>query len=127
MISSSVCVIKEDTMKLLGITIDFNDRKTCGLLPELCLQWDEKYDELEDNQELIKYWETNLNKVLETTQKIVSGNMGTKSILYSGDAQAIETIDKVFKEIKLQAIEYDDIVKCEHCLKYDYLDENFKH
>ncbi len=43
-------------MMLQGVSIDFNDRKTCGLLPALCLQWDEKYDELEDNEELLKYW-----------------------------------------------------------------------
>lgn len=108
-------------MKLLGITIDFNDRKTCGLLPELCLQWDEKYEELEDNSELIKYWENNIAQVLKQTQKIVCGNIGTKSIVYSADADAISVIDSVFKGFKLDTIEYDDIMKCEHCLKYDYI------
>ena len=60
-------------MKLQGITIDFNDKRTCGLLPELCLAWDEKYDELDDNQELINYWESNLKKI---TDKVDSKEIG---------------------------------------------------
>lgn len=108
-------------MKLLGVTIDFSDRKTCGLLPDLCLQWDERYDELQDNTELTKYWERNLQKVLEQTQDVVSGNIGSKSVVYSAEAQAIGAIQEAFKELKLQQIEYDDIMKCEHCLQYDYV------
>lgn len=118
-LSSREC--KEDVMKLLGITIDFNDRKTCGLLPDLCLQWDERYDELQDNEELTKYWEAGLQKVLEQTQNIVSGSVGSKSIVYSADAQAIGVIQEAFKELKLQQIEYDNIMKCDHCLEYDYI------
>lgn len=113
-------------MKLQGVTIDFNDRKTCGLLPELCLKWDEKYDELEDNEELLKYWENNLNKIIAKTDKIVSGNMGSKSIVYSHDEEVIALIKDVFSNLELKTIEYEDIIKCDHCLKYDYLDVNFK-
>lgn len=112
-------------MQLKGITIDFDDKRTCGLLPHLCLQWDEKYDELEDNQELISYWENNIKEVLSTTKNVVSGNMGTKAIIYSADENTIRVIEKVFKELKLNTITYDDIIKCENCLKYDYLDKEF--
>ena len=112
-------------MQLEGITIDFNDKKTCGLLPELCLEWDEKYDELDDNQELINYWKTNLKKVLAKTDKLVSGSIGTKSILYSADEEAINLIKEAFKEITPKKIDCKNIIKCDHCLDYDYLDENF--
>lgn len=113
-------------MILKGITIDFNDRKTCGLLPSLCLKWDEKFDELEDNEDLLKYWENNLNKVLSKTQNVVSGNVGSKSIVYSADDEAIALIQEAFKDLELKTINYEDIIKCEHCLEYDYLDNNFK-
>lgn len=113
-------------MKLQGVTIDFNDRKTCGLLPELCLKWDEKSDELEDNEELLKYWENNLNKILAKTHNVVSGNMGSKSIVYSNDEAAVALIKEVFSNLVLKTIDYEDIIKCEHCLKYDYLNKDFK-
>lgn len=113
-------------MKLQGVTIDFNDRKTCGLLPELCLKWDEKSDELEDNEELLKYWENNLNKILAKTHNVVSGNMGSKSIVYSNDEAAVALIKEVFSNLALKTIDYEDIIKCEHCLKYDYLNKDFK-
>jgi len=112
-------------MELQGITIDFDDRKTCGLLPELCLNWDEKYEELEDNEDLIKYWETNLKKVTQNTNKIISGNIDAKSIIYSADPEAIAIIKDAFKEINLKTIHYENIMKCDHCLTHDYLDENF--
>lgn len=112
-------------MKLQGITIDFDDKKTCGLLPELCLSWDEKYEELEDNEELTQYWETNLKKVTDKTTKIISGNIDSKSIVYSADPEAIALIKDAFKEIDLKTISYSDIMKCDHCLTHDYLDENF--
>ena len=38
-------------MELQGVTIDFDDRKTCGLLPDLCLQWDFRTDELDELSE----------------------------------------------------------------------------
>lgn len=113
-------------MQLKGVSIDFNDRKTCGLLPDLCLKWDEKYDELEDNEELLKYWENNLNTITAQTHNIVSGNVGSKSIVFSHDEKAIALIKEVFKELALETIEYDDIIKCEHCLEYDYLNKAFK-
>jgi len=113
-------------MQMQGITIDFNDKRTCGLLPDLCLEWDSRYDELDDNQQLIDYWESNLKKVTDKTHNIVSGNIETESILYSADPYAIELIKEVFKEIKMDTIEYSTMTKCDHCLDYDYLDENFK-
>ena len=113
-------------MELKGVTIDFDDRKTCGLLPDLCLQWDFRTDELDDNTELISYWEDNLKKVLEQSSKVVAGNMGTKSIIYSADEKTIQLIEANFKELALNSIEYENIIKCENCLHHDYLDENFK-
>lgn len=113
-------VYKEDIMKLRGVTIDFDDRKTCGLLPELCLTWDERSEELEDNRELLDYWKTNLEKVLKKSKKVVTGNLGTKSILYAKDQETIELIKTSFKELVLDTIEYDDIIKCENCLEIDY-------
>ena len=113
-------------MELKGVTIDFDDRKTCGLLPDLCLTWDFRTDELEDNAELISYWEDNLKKVLEQSQKVVAGNMGTKSIVYSADQHTIDLIKNSFKELHLDTIIYEDIIKCENCLHHDYLDENFE-
>ena len=113
-------------MQLQGITIDFNDKHTCGLLPELCLNWDEKYDELDDNQELINYWESNLKKVTDKTHNIVCGNIETKSMLYSADPYAIELIKSAFGEIKIDTIEYSSIGRCDHCFDYDYLDKAFK-
>jgi hypothetical protein len=112
-------------MQLQGVEIDFANRKTCSLLPSLCLKWDEKSDELEDNMELQAYWNENLNKVLSTTKEIVSGNIGSKSIVYSANEEAIQAIKEAFSELSLQTIKYDDIIKCEHCLKYDYLDKSF--
>jgi len=113
-------------MQLQGITIDFDDRKTCGLLPELCLNWDEKFEALEDNQDLISYWDENLKKITEKTNKIVAGNIDAKSIIYSADEEVIALIKNSFKEINLKTINYDDIMKCDHCLTHDYLDKNFK-
>ncbi len=113
-------------MELYGITIDFNDKHTCGLLPELCLEWDERYDELDDNQELIDYWESNLKKVTDKTHNVVCGNIETKSILYSADPFAIDLIKENFKELRIDSIDYSKMVKCDHCLDYDYLDINFK-
>lgn len=110
-------------MKLQGITIDFYDKRTCGLLPDLCAQWDIRYDELEDNEELLKYWEESLKKVLAKTDKVVSGNVEGKSILYSADEKAIKIIKEEFSELELQTIEYEDIIRCEHCITHDYLEE----
>lgn len=108
-------------MELQGITIDFYDKRTCGLLPDLCLQWDIRSDELEDNEELINYWEDNLKRVLAKTKKVVCGNIDGKSILYSADKDAIDIIKEYFKELELSKIDYEDINKCEHCIKNDYI------
>ena len=108
------------------MSIDFDDRKTCGLLPDLCLDWDLRANELSDDTELISYWENNLQKVLQKSSKVVAGNMGTKSIVYSADNATIDLIKEHFKELDLHTIHYDDILKCENCLHHDYLDENFQ-
>lgn len=112
-------------MQIQGITIDFDDKKTCGLLPELCLNWDEKYEELEDNADLMNYWVTNLKKVTDKSDKIVCGNIDSKSIVYSADPETIAIIEEAFKEIKLKTIDYEKIMRCDHCLTHDYLDPNF--
>ncbi|RXJ88083.1 hypothetical protein [Arcobacter sp. CECT 8985] len=108
-------------MKLKGITIDFYDKRTCGFLPDLCLYWDIRSEELEDNEKLLNYWEDNLKKVLAKTEKIVSGNIDGKSIIYSADEEAIKIIKEEFKDLELTTIDYEDIKKCENCLKYDYI------
>ena len=113
-------------MQLKGVSIDFDDRRTCALLPKLCLQWDEKYEELEDNADLLQYWEDGIQNILKTTTNIVSGNMGTKSIVYSAEEKIIQLIQESFKDLELETIEYEDILRCEHCIKYDYLYKNFK-
>jgi hypothetical protein len=51
--------------------------------------------------------------------------MGSKSIVYSNDEKAIALIKEVFSNLTLETIDYDDIIKCEHCLKYDYLNKAF--
>jgi hypothetical protein len=112
-------------MKLQGIFIDFTDKKTCGLLPDLCLDFDVRYDELDDNQKLQEYWNKNLEKILNKTKKVVSGIIGNRSIVYSKDKETIEYIKKYFKEIKIDEIEYESIITCDHCLDYDYLNPNF--
>lgn len=110
-------------MKLQGVTIDFYDKRTCGLLPDLCANWDIRYDELEDNEELLSYWEKSLNNVLKKTKKVVSGNMEGKSILYSADEDAIQIIKEEFFKLELQTINYEDIIKCDHCIKHDYIED----
>lgn len=112
-------------MLLHGITIDFDDRRTCGLLPNLCTDWDGRSTELEENEDLINFWESKVKEVLEKTHRVVTGNIDTKSILYSADMDAIEAIREAFKGLELQTIKYDEIIKCENCLQYDYLDDNF--
>lgn len=113
-------------MKLQGVSIDFDDVRTCGLLPDLCLRWDFRTDDMEDNTELVRYWEENLKKIVSLSSSVVAGNLGTKSIIYSADERTIGLIKDVFKELTLHEIEYEDILKCENCLHHDYLDKNFK-
>lgn len=108
-------------MELKGISLDFADKKTCGLLPHLCLEWDEKYDQLEDNQKLIDYWDKNIKKVLSQTTKIVNGNIGSTAIIYSADKDAIKIIKNVFNNLELSSLKYDDIIKFERWLLNNYL------
>ncbi|ADG94502.1 hypothetical protein Arnit_2854 [Arcobacter nitrofigilis DSM 7299] len=109
-------------MELWGITLDFFDKKTCALLPDLCLQWDIKYDELGDNKELLEYWEKHINNILEQTKDIVyvNNNEG-RSLIYSANNEAIEIISKEFKDLKLQKVMYEDIISCETCVEHNYL------
>lgn len=108
-------------MELQGITIDFFDKRICGMLPDLCLHWDIRYDELEDNEELLKYWDERVKNVLAKTNRVVCGNIDGKSIIYSADEEAIDIISNEFKGLKLQKINYEDINKCEHCITNDYI------
>lgn len=106
---------------LYGVTLDFDDIKSCGLLPELCRDWDHRSEELSENEKLLSYWDRNIAELLLRTQKVVIGNIGEKSIVYSADEKAIEIIKEIFKEIKISSLEYNDILDCERCLTHDYL------
>lgn len=108
-------------MKLYGITLDFDDMKSCGLLPDLCLDWDHRSEELTENEKLLSYWDTNIQELLEKTDQVVLGNIGNKSVIYSADEKAVELIQKQFKEMQLSSINYDEIDQCENCIKIDYL------
>ena len=108
-------------MLLHGVTLDFDDLKSCGLLPEMCLDWDHRSEELTENEKLLSYWDKNVKEVLQKSDKVVLGNIGNKSILFSAEKDAIEIIKEQFKEIELSSIEYEDIERCEHCIKIDYL------
>ncbi len=108
-------------MMLHGITIDFYDKRTCGLLPDQCINWDASSEELEDNEDLLNYWESNLKKVLSKTKNVINANIGGKSILYSADNEAIKIIKDEFKELELSTIDYDDINRCDNCIKFDYI------
>lgn len=109
-------------MKLYGVTLDFDDVKSCGLLPELCADWDSKYEDLAENEKLLSYWNDNINELLSKTKNIIYGNIGNKSIVYSADEEAISLIKEIFNEIELTSIEYEDIIRCENCIKHDYLE-----
>lgn len=108
-------------MKLQGVSLDFDDMRSCGLLPDLCADWDHGSEELSENQKLLSYWDNNVKEVLDKTDKVVLGNIGTKSVLYSADKDAIELIKKQFKEMEISSIDYDKIDHCENCIKVDYL------
>jgi len=108
-------------MKLYGVTLDFDDMRSCGLLPELCLDWDHRSEELTENEKLLSYWDQNIKKLLKQTQNVVVGNIANKSIAYSADDEAIDVIKSLFKEIELTSIHYDEIDQCEHCITHDYL------
>ncbi len=111
-------------MKLYGVTLDFNDMKSCGLLPELCLDWDHRSEELSENEKLISYWEHNLQNLLKETKNVVVGNIENRSIIYSADKKAIDLIQKHFKEIELSTVLYEELIQCDYCIKHDYLKVN---
>lgn len=108
-------------MELYGVTLDFDDMKSCGLLPDLCLDWDHRSEELTENEKLLSYWDKNVEELLEKTDKVVLGNIGNKSVVYSADEKAVELIKNQFKEMQLSSIKYDEIDQCENCIKVDYL------
>ena len=108
-------------MKLYGVSLDFDDIKSCGLLPDMCIDWDHGSEELTENEKLLSYWDNNVQEILKKTDKVVLGNIGTKSIIYSADKEAIELIKEQFKEIELSSVDYDEIEQCENCIKIDYL------
>jgi len=109
-------------MELLGITFDFYDKKTCGMLPDLCLELDERYDELEDNEKLLSYWERGVENILSQTNKVIHGTIDGKSIIYSADKEAIEIISNEFADLELQAIHYKELTDYEEeCFTNNYL------
>jgi hypothetical protein len=108
-------------MKLYGVTLDFDDIKSCGLLPDLCLDWDHGSEELTENEKLISYWDENVKKLLNKTQNVVVGNITNKSVAYSEDEEAIQIIKDIFKEIEISSIQYEEILKCQECIVHDYL------
>ena len=108
-------------MKVFGITLDFDDMKSCGLLPDLCLDWDHRSEELTENEKLLSYWDKNIEKLSEQTDKLILGNIGNKSVVYSADEEAIKLIKEQFKEMELSSIDYENIDHCENCITVDYL------
>ena len=108
-------------MKLYGVSLDFDDMRSCGLLPDMCIDWDHGSEELSENQKLLSYWDNNVKEILDKTDKVVLGNIGTKSVIYSEDKEAIELIKKQFKEMELSSVNYSEIDQCENCIKIDYL------
>jgi hypothetical protein len=110
-------------MKLYGVTLDFDDVKSCGMIPELCVGWDSKYEDLAENEKLLSYWTDNIEKLFSKTKNIIFGNIGSKSIVFSADKEAIALISEIFKEIELTSIEYENIIRCENCIKHDYLEK----
>ena len=108
-------------MELYGITLDFTDLKSCGIKPDMCLEFDHRFDELSENEKLISYWESNIKKVLEETDKVVVLNDEHKSMVYSADEEAIEIIKKHFKEISLSKVSDEELDRCDTCVQQDYL------
>lgn len=109
-------------MKVYGVTLDFDDIKSCGLLPDLCVDWDHRSEELTENEKLLSYWNNNIKILLSKTDRVVTGNIGNKSIAYSADENAILIIKDIFKEMEIESIEYSDIMRCENCITNDYLE-----
>ncbi len=108
-------------MKLYGITLDFNDMKSCGLLPDMCLDWDHRSEELSENEKLISYWDNRLKALLNETKNVVVINDENISMVYSADKEAIDLIKKHFKEIELNSVEYEKMHRCDFCIEHDYI------
>ena len=49
-------------------------------------------------------------------------DIGETSILFSADEESISYIKEIFKELELTSMEYEDIMRCENCIKHDYLE-----
>jgi len=108
-------------MKLYGVRIDFDNIKSCGILPDMCLDFDHRSDELSENEKLLSYWNNHINDLLEETKNLVVINDESTSMVYSANNNAIELIKKHFKEMQLETIEYENINKCDYCVQHDYL------
>ncbi len=104
-----------------GITLDFDDIKTCGLLPDLCANWDRRSEELVELETIAQYWDENIKILLKQTKKLIIGNIGNKSIVYSYDKDAILKIKETFKEFTLTQMEYKVINHDIDYIVHDYL------
>lgn len=113
-------------MEFYGITLDFDDRKSCSIQDDMCSEWDGRFEELSENEKLNAYWDNNLNKILSQTKNIIAGTIGDKCIVYSADKEAINIIQNAFKELNLDKKTYEDLTKCESCLNYDYIKSSNK-
>lgn len=109
-------------MKLYGVTLNFDDIRSCGLLPKMCKDWDSRSEDLTDNEKLVSYWNDNIQKLLQKTKNIIYGDLQDTSIVFSADEEAISYIKEIFKELELISMEYEDIMRCENCIKHDYLE-----
>lgn len=110
-------------MELYGITLDFNDLKSCGIKEDMCLDFDNRSDELSENEKLISYWDNNIKQLLEETDKVVIINDKNKSMVYSNEEEAITLIKKHFKEMEVTKIDYEDLNRCDFCVQHDYLEK----
>ena len=108
-------------MTLYGVTMDFNDIRTCGLVPDSCTNWDHGSEELSENEAFDLYWNKNIQELLSKTQKVVIGNDGNKSLVYTADDETLSYIKEIFKELPISSIEYEDINQCERCITLDYI------
>lgn len=108
-------------MKMQGVTLDFNDMRTCGIIPDVCIDFDHRSEELEENEKLLSYWDEHVKELLKDTKNVVIGNLNHSSIVYSADKDAIDSIKKHFPEIDLSTAEYEEITKCDYCITHDYM------
>jgi len=108
-------------MTLHGITMNFDDIRTCGMIPDACANWDHGSEELSENEAFDLYWNQNIQKLLAKTQKVVIGSDGNKSLVYTADKEALSYIKEIFKEMIIDSIEYENINQCDRCITLDYL------